>query len=86
MLLAADVAPMVEELKTLFQRAGTQGEIEIDDHHAVPVGARENATEIVASYDIVVDGTGANPIEDINNVRRLQLVLKEGRVVSDKRP
>jgi imidazolonepropionase-like amidohydrolase len=31
---------------------------------------------------IVVDG---NPLEDIANVRRLQLVLKEGRVVSDKR-
>jgi imidazolonepropionase-like amidohydrolase len=29
---------------------------------------------------------GANPLEDITNVRRLQLVLKEGRVVSDKRP
>jgi imidazolonepropionase-like amidohydrolase len=27
----------------------------------------------------------ANPLEDINNVRRLLLVLKEGRVVSDKR-
>ena len=29
---------------------------------------------------------GGNPLEDINNVRRLQLVLKDGRVVSDKRP
>jgi len=28
---------------------------------------------------------GANPLDDIANVRRLQLVLKEGRVVSDKR-
>ena len=26
-----------------------------------------------------------NPLENINNVRRLLLVLKEGRVVSDKR-
>jgi imidazolonepropionase-like amidohydrolase len=31
---------------------------------------------------IVVDG---NPLEDIQNVRRLQLVLKEGVIVSDKR-
>src|SRR5262249_16841051 len=31
---------------------------------------------------IVVDG---NPLEDVNNVRKLQLVLKEGVVVSDKR-
>ena len=27
----------------------------------------------------------ANPLDDITNVRRLQLVLKEGRVISDKR-
>jgi imidazolonepropionase-like amidohydrolase len=33
--------------------------------------------------DLIV--VGANPLEDITNVRRLQLVLKEGRVVSDKR-
>ena len=26
-----------------------------------------------------------NPLDDITNVRRLQMVLKEGRVVSDKR-
>jgi imidazolonepropionase-like amidohydrolase len=32
--------------------------------------------------DLIV--VGANPLEDITNVRRLQLVLKEG-VVSDKR-
>jgi len=28
---------------------------------------------------------GANPLEDINNVRHLLLVIKEGRIVSDKR-
>ena len=28
---------------------------------------------------------GGNPLEDIHNVRRLQLVFKDGRVVSDKR-
>jgi imidazolonepropionase-like amidohydrolase len=33
--------------------------------------------------DLIV--VGANPLEDITNVRHLQLVLKEGRVVSDKR-
>ena len=27
----------------------------------------------------------ANPLEDIRNLRRLLLVLKEGRIVSDKR-
>jgi len=30
----------------------------------------------------VVDG---NPLDDIQNVRRLRLVLKEGVIVSDKR-
>jgi imidazolonepropionase-like amidohydrolase len=28
---------------------------------------------------------GSNPLADIDNVRDLRLVLKEGRVVSDKR-
>ena len=31
--------------------------------------------------DLIV--VAANPLQDITNVRRLQLVLKEGRVVSD---
>jgi len=34
--------------------------------------------------DLIV--VGANPLDDINHVRQLLLVLKEGRVVSDKRP
>ena len=33
--------------------------------------------------DLIV--VAANPLEDITNLRRVQLVLKEGRVVSDKR-
>jgi imidazolonepropionase-like amidohydrolase len=33
--------------------------------------------------DVIV--VGANPLEDVNNVRQLLLVLKEGRIVSDKR-
>ena len=33
--------------------------------------------------DLIV--VAANPLEDINNVRRLLLVLKEGRIVSDRR-
>ncbi len=33
--------------------------------------------------DLIV--VGGNPLEDIHNVRRLQLVIKDGRVVSDKR-
>jgi imidazolonepropionase-like amidohydrolase len=34
--------------------------------------------------DLIV--LAANPLEDIENVRKLLLVLKEGRVVADKRP
>ncbi len=33
----------------------------------------------------VLIAVGGNPLEDINNVRRLQLVLKEGAIVSDRR-
>ena len=34
---------------------------------------------------VKLDSLTFYPLEDITNVRRLQLVLKEGRVVSDKR-
>ncbi|RYY92245.1 MAG: amidohydrolase family protein, partial [Comamonadaceae bacterium] len=33
--------------------------------------------------DLIV--VGGNPLDDINNVRLLQMVLKDGRIVSDKR-
>ncbi len=33
--------------------------------------------------DLIV--VGANPLDDINNLRQLRLVLKDGRIVSDKR-
>ena len=33
--------------------------------------------------DMIV--VGGNPLDDINNVRRLQLVIKDGRIISDKR-
>ena len=39
--------------------------------------------EVGKLADLIV--IGANPLEDVNNVRRLQLVLKAGRIVSDKR-
>src|SRR5215510_5020270 len=47
------------------------------------VGAELGTVELGKLADLIV--VGANPLEDITNVRRLQLVLKEGRVVSDKR-
>jgi imidazolonepropionase-like amidohydrolase len=39
--------------------------------------------EVGKLADLIV--VGGNPLEDIDNVRRLKLVLKAGRVVSDKR-
>ncbi len=39
--------------------------------------------EVGKLADLIV--VAANPLADINNIRRLLLVLKEGRVVSDKR-
>jgi len=39
--------------------------------------------EVGKLADLIV--VAANPLEDINSVRRLVLVLKEGRIVSDKR-
>jgi imidazolonepropionase-like amidohydrolase len=47
------------------------------------VGAELGTVEVGKLADLIV--VGANPLDDIANVRRLQLVLKEGRVVSDKR-
>ena len=47
-------------------------------------GAADLGTiEVGKLADLIV--VAANPLEDINNVRRLLLVLKEGRIVSDKR-
>jgi imidazolonepropionase-like amidohydrolase len=47
------------------------------------VGAELGTVEVGKLADLIV--VMANPLDDIANVRSLQLVLKEGRVVSDKR-
>ncbi|MBI3370608.1 MAG: amidohydrolase family protein [Betaproteobacteria bacterium] len=47
------------------------------------VGSALGTVEVGKLADLIV--VEKNPLENINNVRRLQLVLKEGRVVSDKR-
>jgi imidazolonepropionase-like amidohydrolase len=47
------------------------------------VGGELGTIECGKIADLIV--VGGNPLEDINNVRRLQLVFKDGRVVSDKR-
>jgi imidazolonepropionase-like amidohydrolase len=38
---------------------------------------------VIKIADLIV--VGANPLEDITNVRYLRLVLKDGRVIADKR-
>lgn len=48
------------------------------------VGADLGTVEAGKIADLIV--VGGNPLEDINNVRRLQMVFKDGVLVSDKRP
>ncbi len=47
------------------------------------VGHELGTIEVGKLADLIV--VGGNPLEDIQNVRKLELVLKEGVVVSDKR-
>ncbi|OWT53771.1 hypothetical protein CEY11_23940 [Candidimonas nitroreducens] len=48
------------------------------------VGDELGTVEAGKIADLIV--VGANPLDDINNVRQLQMVIKDGQVVSDKRP
>src|SRR5690348_5113199 len=54
-------------------------------HAAAVCGAEADlgTIEVGKLADVIV--VAANPLEDIQNVRKLLLVLKEGRIVSDKR-
>ena len=47
------------------------------------VGSQLGTVEAGKIADLIV--VGANPLDDINNLRQLRLVIKGGRVVSDKR-
>jgi len=47
------------------------------------VGDELGTVEVGKIADLIV--VAGNPLDDINQVRRLRLVLKDGRVVSDKR-
>ena len=48
------------------------------------VEADLGTVEVGKLADLIV--VGANPMDNIDNLRQLQLVFKEGRIVSDKRP
>ena len=47
------------------------------------VGDELGTIEVGKRADLIV--VAGNPLDDINNVRRLRLVLKDGKVVADKR-
>jgi imidazolonepropionase-like amidohydrolase len=47
------------------------------------VGDSMGTVEVGKTADLIV--IGGNPLEDVNNVRRLQMVFKDGRIVTDKR-
>ena len=47
------------------------------------VGAEVGTVEAGKRADLIV--LGANPLDDIENVRRLRMVLKDGRIVADHR-
>jgi imidazolonepropionase-like amidohydrolase len=47
------------------------------------VGSELGTVEVGKRADLIV--VGGNPLDDVQNVRRLRLVLKDGRIVSDKR-
>ena len=73
------LAPFTEKLKFLVAiRPGTAAPA----YYARLAAALDRVSNGRLLLNIVV---GGNPLEDINNVRRLQLVLKEGVIVSDRR-
>jgi len=47
------------------------------------MGEQLGTVEVGKLADLIV--VGANPLEDVEHVRQLRLVMKEGRIVSDKR-
>ncbi len=91
MALGSDVRPLKDAALLemgLWVKAGAtpwQTLLGATKHAAVICGAGYDlrTIEVGKLADLIV--VAANPLEDINNVRRLLLVLKEGRIVSDKR-
>ena len=91
MALGSDIRPLKEAALLemgLWVRDGatTWQTLQAATRHAAElcgVGSQLGTVEAGKVADLIV--VGANPLEDINNLRQLQLVIKDGRVVSDKR-
>jgi imidazolonepropionase-like amidohydrolase len=91
MALGSDIRPLKDAALLemgLWCRAGAsawQTLLAATRNAAALCGAADDlgTVEVGKLADLIV--VAANPLEDINNVRRLLLVLKEGRIVSDKR-
>ena len=79
-LLAVEMGLWVRDGATTWQTlvAATRNAAEL-----CRVGDQLGTVEAGKLGDLIV--VAANPLEDINNLRQLQLVIKNGRVVSDKR-
>jgi imidazolonepropionase-like amidohydrolase len=92
MALGSDIRPLKEaallELGLWVKDGATPWQALLAaTRHAAEVcgaGADLGTVEPGKLADLIV--VGANPLEDITNLRRLLLVFKEGRIVSDKRP
>ena len=91
MALGSDIRPLKDAALLemgLWARDGAtpwQTLLAATKHAAMLCGVGDDlgTVEVGKLADLIV--IGANPLADVNNVRHLQLVLKEGRVVSDKR-
>jgi imidazolonepropionase-like amidohydrolase len=91
MALGSDIRPLKDaallELGLWARDGATPWQILLaaTKHAAMVCGVGDDlgTIEVGKLADLIV--VGANPLEDVNNVRQLQLVFKEGRIVSDKR-
>jgi len=91
MALGSDIRPLKDAAlleMALWVRDGAtpwQALLAATKHAAALCGAGDDlgTIEVGKLADLIV--VAANPLENIDHVRRLLLVLKEGRVVSDKR-
>lgn len=91
MALGSDIRPLREaallEMGLWVRNGATpwQTLLAATRHAAELCGAGAQLGTIAAGKTADLIAVAANPLEDINNLRQLRLVIKDGRVVSDKR-